>query len=1192
MDPKRVYSIGGTPPLPFSAPSSSSNTSPVVISNSANSSVGNSPIITSTPTSPTIVSTTSTTISTNPTIISPTTSFKSSHSSPTLVSTNFENNLTGSTPGMISSGAGSTLPQILTPHKLPGNTATYQTNNGTIVYTVVSSQPSNTTQITQSSIPNGTITATPITTTTPATTQPQPLQVTSTSSSSYRPSYIAGNEAKISPKVKVEDLGPSFMYSQPIQSKPITTSFQNLEQQIDNMSNTSTVVMTPQQQQQQQHQPQPQPQTPTQPQPQQPVNRSTPTIIKQVPNENNNNNNNNCKNNLNNQQSPQYIVLPPDYSPKIKRRKSVENLENNNSNNNVNNNNSNNNNNQFYGYVSYTSSSSTNSKQNSPHSSPNTSPQYFEYCDSSPSSPDVNFKNITNEKHQPTQPMIIDTPSSSTTTTTTTSTSPTNATTSVGFTFPSNKNNATTTFGVMPNEQETWIEIRDLSSGISKMAKSSLTNGITEEMLTEIKEKGLVLMNMIETVTKKEKLERQLNDDDRGRIFPPLTRPRRFRKKKKMALEPANPNNLEKIKKKTDTLFCTSCGTTQTPEWRKGPAGGKSLCNACGLHYAKLMKKEGQLKVETTSSPPSTSMNVIMDQLFRFIFFKHVYLRRQIFDSVVNDVNCKTTNYKNCSNVNWMITNQYIDLLRCKLKYKEHLSMSLEKKFKDIATLKDIDIFTQVFQRFQEILHTDKDYIIGWCAERDNWKAVDFLFEQGYEYPDYLLLEYAYKTRNYKMTQRLFKKTEQVSKQTYIHAINSKDIKFVKLIFDHGRDSFGKESINFREEILWRSMEDGSLEIFKFVKKRFKETHSFVYLRKNFIYSKSLRSRLYLACVNSFETYIYTYNQYHEFFIKHQGSQSDSHYPPVVAARLGVRPVIEHMLENNLIPNHLVDQVIMSANGLELYTRLKNHFKLPLLPLNSICTLFQDLDETKNLVENVGAEITSKDLIETLPHSLEIFKYLFGKAGHALINQVQTLRYSLLLQATLLKDNDQVLHYLVVEQGIMVKPNDGILLWYDLVTSFPNNCFRKIQILLSRAPIFESELYMRVLECASEKCNNFKVFKLLLDTWLPLIQKKGKYLLPLFSNCLLAAVKNGRLATLKYLFQQGLFNASDFPLFLKAATLNGNLTMVKFLIENAPSSPLSIHHSVLDVAIDQNHHHLVKYLTPFFSLESSTSLQN
>ncbi|KAJ1973651.1 hypothetical protein H4R35_004006, partial [Dimargaris xerosporica] len=39
---------------------------------------------------------------------------------------------------------------------------------------------------------------------------------------------------------------------------------------------------------------------------------------------------------------------------------------------------------------------------------------------------------------------------------------------------------------------------------------------------------------------------------------------------------------------------CHSCNISETPEWRRGPDGARTLCNACGLHYAKLTKKRAQ----------------------------------------------------------------------------------------------------------------------------------------------------------------------------------------------------------------------------------------------------------------------------------------------------------------------------------------------------------------------------------------------------------------------------------------------------------------------------------------------------------------------------------------------------------------------------------------------------------------------
>jgi PAS domain S-box-containing protein len=52
----------------------------------------------------------------------------------------------------------------------------------------------------------------------------------------------------------------------------------------------------------------------------------------------------------------------------------------------------------------------------------------------------------------------------------------------------------------------------------------------------------------------------------------------------------------KKEKKKlkvADEYVCADCGTLDSPEWRKGPKGPKTLCNACGLRWAKKEKKRG-----------------------------------------------------------------------------------------------------------------------------------------------------------------------------------------------------------------------------------------------------------------------------------------------------------------------------------------------------------------------------------------------------------------------------------------------------------------------------------------------------------------------------------------------------------------------------------------------------------------------
>ena len=44
-------------------------------------------------------------------------------------------------------------------------------------------------------------------------------------------------------------------------------------------------------------------------------------------------------------------------------------------------------------------------------------------------------------------------------------------------------------------------------------------------------------------------------------------------------------NDKKKKLKVADEYVCTDCGTLDSPEWRKGPSGPKTLCNACGRKY-------------------------------------------------------------------------------------------------------------------------------------------------------------------------------------------------------------------------------------------------------------------------------------------------------------------------------------------------------------------------------------------------------------------------------------------------------------------------------------------------------------------------------------------------------------------------------------------------------------------------------
>ncbi|KAG2179856.1 hypothetical protein INT43_003642 [Umbelopsis isabellina] len=47
--------------------------------------------------------------------------------------------------------------------------------------------------------------------------------------------------------------------------------------------------------------------------------------------------------------------------------------------------------------------------------------------------------------------------------------------------------------------------------------------------------------------------------------------------------QPKNPSSIHS---------CESCATDSSPEWRRGPSGHKTLCNACGLRYARSLARQ------------------------------------------------------------------------------------------------------------------------------------------------------------------------------------------------------------------------------------------------------------------------------------------------------------------------------------------------------------------------------------------------------------------------------------------------------------------------------------------------------------------------------------------------------------------------------------------------------------------------
>ena len=50
------------------------------------------------------------------------------------------------------------------------------------------------------------------------------------------------------------------------------------------------------------------------------------------------------------------------------------------------------------------------------------------------------------------------------------------------------------------------------------------------------------------------------------------------------------------------TRTCKACGTKATPQWRRGPLGARTLCNACGVKYVKDQRAAAN-KVSRSARP-------------------------------------------------------------------------------------------------------------------------------------------------------------------------------------------------------------------------------------------------------------------------------------------------------------------------------------------------------------------------------------------------------------------------------------------------------------------------------------------------------------------------------------------------------------------------------------------------------------
>ncbi|ORY27434.1 hypothetical protein BCR39DRAFT_538007 [Naematelia encephala] len=62
---------------------------------------------------------------------------------------------------------------------------------------------------------------------------------------------------------------------------------------------------------------------------------------------------------------------------------------------------------------------------------------------------------------------------------------------------------------------------------------------------------------------------------------------------------------------KKGTTKCLGCGATETPEWRRGPMGPRTLCNACGLVHMKLQRKRRKQEEKAAAAAAAAAAGAV-----------------------------------------------------------------------------------------------------------------------------------------------------------------------------------------------------------------------------------------------------------------------------------------------------------------------------------------------------------------------------------------------------------------------------------------------------------------------------------------------------------------------------------------------------------------------------------------------------
>ncbi|KAG8850809.1 hypothetical protein FRB91_008768 [Serendipita sp. 411] len=136
--------------------------------------------------------------------------------------------------------------------------------------------------------------------------------------------------------------------------------------------------------------------------------------------------------------------------------------------------------------------------------------------------------------------------------------------------------------------------------------RADLVHRMAQHLLVQMKENARPKKEEPVTFTSlKAKPKLTKSEQDTLDMMTEIARSRNFSKQ-------GGKSKYQKRNKKTQPpKLCSSCKIKETPEWRKGPEGPRTLCNACGLHWAKLMRNRNASGAKWIGDGPQPPIDII-----------------------------------------------------------------------------------------------------------------------------------------------------------------------------------------------------------------------------------------------------------------------------------------------------------------------------------------------------------------------------------------------------------------------------------------------------------------------------------------------------------------------------------------------------------------------------------------------------